>query len=481
LSFQVLLILRFVKQMSSINRFFTWRGSYIWPYESLISILSKLTILNICSLKKLWKSNGFDFALSKYKYPKELTFLCKSYITVSRKTLHYSILYPYLKKHEEKILRSEKIRYCLDCIRSQYHSEIHQLLLFDKCPIHNTNLSSTCCHCGEDLGKYKIDFSSVGAGLRCHSCKQLLYTIGISDQIKLTDQHQKAKIEAGIINTVDWLRKRRKMLGSSTSSHAEYQGIKLKETAKSHLSNFHSYFNPILNFPKSTNNSKFSHHNGVSNGGIIFEHGTTILPTVSDSDLSTVYKSIRRRLFNIHIKRKHSVCYNEVTRKIRLAVSARSFNNVRICPIVYAYILWRMDIEKIDRLGGLEICHARVGRSGKFPPIISPDSWDIYSMWISRRVFALYCVGLFNAYVDYAFKASHLKKIIFDKNFIDIDTSSILPYFVFEKDHKKRPKSINWWRHKFIDLIDKPIHHNDICYRDELDQNIESILFQIIG
>jgi hypothetical protein len=353
--------------------------------------------------------------------------------------------------------------------------------LFDKCPIHNTDLSSTCCHCGEDLGKYKIDFSSVGAGLRCHSCKQLLYTISISDQIKLTNQHQKAKIEAGIINTVDWLRKRRKMLGSSTSSQAEYQSVNLKEASKSHTSNFYSYFNTILNIPISNNTRKFNQHSRVSNGGIMLESGVTILPTVSDYDLSTVYKSIRRRLFNIHIKHKHSKCYNKVTRKIDLSVTARSFDNVSICPIVYAYILWRMDIEKIDRVEGLELNHARVGRSGKFPPIISPDSWDISSMWISRRVFALYCVGLFNAYVDYAFKASQLEKIIFDKDFIDIDTSSILPYFFFEVDHKERPRSINWWRHKFIELIDKPIHHNDICYRNELDRNIESILYQIVG
>lgn len=47
------------------------------------------------------------------------------------------------------------LRYCPSCLENGYHSIFHQLSFFEKCPIHDEKLTTTCSHCKTDF-KYEL-------------------------------------------------------------------------------------------------------------------------------------------------------------------------------------------------------------------------------------------------------------------------------------------------------------------------------------
>jgi len=64
-------------------------------------------------------------------------------------------------------LFSSELRLCRACIRTGYHSIVHQLDGLVRCPIHGTALTDTCPACHHSLGSYTVGRHR---GFRCRHC-----------------------------------------------------------------------------------------------------------------------------------------------------------------------------------------------------------------------------------------------------------------------------------------------------------------------
>jgi len=65
------------------------------------------------------------------------------------------------------LLLNDQLSLCIPCIRSGYHSVVHQLAGLARCPIHDTPLHDHCLQCHRPLGPYVLGSHN---GFRCVNC-----------------------------------------------------------------------------------------------------------------------------------------------------------------------------------------------------------------------------------------------------------------------------------------------------------------------
>lgn len=142
-------------------RAFTWRKSWVRPYESLYSVYRTFTLVNIISDTTAPRvlTNGRTKAsvLSNHLYTM-LSSTCvledennnlDSYVTVSlfQKTFASEICtdkFPiFLNGDAKSICISPKIKYCPECLKSGYHSWMFQYAALKQCPIHHITLTES--------------------------------------------------------------------------------------------------------------------------------------------------------------------------------------------------------------------------------------------------------------------------------------------------------------------------------------------------
>jgi len=65
---------------------------------------------------------------------------------------------------------SGSLRYCSKCTASGYHSTLHQLARFERCPLHREPLELECrsCRC---TSSYRLDAQLLDAPFRCRHCR----------------------------------------------------------------------------------------------------------------------------------------------------------------------------------------------------------------------------------------------------------------------------------------------------------------------
>lgn len=143
---------------------YTWREHWVFPYESLWSLVNKFGKLNWVSgleIKNLFRCEdeeeclderggigkwnfhgGKGFDLSKISHILNLPEkLFKQGIT---STLHS-------KRDIHLLTEAKKLRYCPLCISIGYHSVVHQIRSLEVCPIHDVKLIDKCLHCKKDI------------------------------------------------------------------------------------------------------------------------------------------------------------------------------------------------------------------------------------------------------------------------------------------------------------------------------------------
>ena len=92
-------------------------------------------------------------------------------------------------------LLASDIRLCTPCIRTGYHSIMHQLAGLTRCPIHGTPLHETCPQCRHPLGPCAVAFHR---GFRCMHCDVPFLT---DDELLAPSEHALA-VQSRIMGSV---------------------------------------------------------------------------------------------------------------------------------------------------------------------------------------------------------------------------------------------------------------------------------------
>lgn len=144
----------------------------VLPYESMWGIINKFRLLNHVApfaLKQILKalSDGsldcdvYPYRLTKWNYSNSLTFRDDLVSSLTAIPIDEMLTHQITSVIDIKDLRwlssCSSLRFCPSCLAKGYHSIFHQIAFFEKCPIHDQKLKTTCSHCNTDFIYELID------------------------------------------------------------------------------------------------------------------------------------------------------------------------------------------------------------------------------------------------------------------------------------------------------------------------------------
>lgn len=460
---------------------YTWDESWILPYESILSLMYKFSVLNQISLfdcKTLFKSestmDGSVTELGCRLSSKKLTRIIGLGTALDRNLVH-GIVHP----ADRSWLLSPYLRSCPICSALGFHSIFHQVMPISKCPIHQENLTVTKCKaCGSHgvydsmrtaAGKY------IGSTYACAKCGKKfwqLYDETIDspqrNMLSITTE-QKTKLDA----LYNWL---------TASAQAAPYGTNLKRWEA--MSGLLTLPMPIGRVPhkksiRQLRGREIMAYRGIVVGmpppdsiansikthttHVVAQYGfmagnrnnqrccdrTSFEPQFNDSgafysgsdkvlreSLSPVYKSIRRHIAKVFLGSDHQRCARMIEKAIWWEPGPDS--NTRICPWAFAYLFWRRYWEKLERAN-----HPNKYVSWKnFLSIkISTDNYG-QNEWASLRIFALECYWTFQECVLLA-RGMHTQRK-FGWDYAQIRGRFFPYWYISNQTHFENP-SIHWW------------------------------------
>lgn len=160
---------------------YCWRPEWVYPFESLRSLLSKFMLLNHIGVTELnrvfcYKSpvncrtsllNGNRSLLNSSIFNNCIDpSVLKGVLGLSDEQLTFSVIESYT--YYESYWRNE-FRFCPSCLGAGYHSPFHQHKMFNKCPIHGDELKTCCIKCNAVL-PYEFGRLAVRHPYECTTC-----------------------------------------------------------------------------------------------------------------------------------------------------------------------------------------------------------------------------------------------------------------------------------------------------------------------
>lgn len=170
-----------------------WNNSAISPYESLWSILHKLSYLNRFTYDELKqilpKENQHTKTgrlVGDFGYVDKIKL--RDNLNIPNWNINNSICFEYQTSPENKVVK-EYLRFCPKCILQGFHSASFQIESIKLCPIHKTPMRQTCPSCGE-LISYSLGTPELFVPYGC-SCGYVLWkNISLNNWGKPLNHHE---------------------------------------------------------------------------------------------------------------------------------------------------------------------------------------------------------------------------------------------------------------------------------------------------
>lgn len=372
----------------------TWNPNWVCDLESPWSIFEKIKYSNRAEKRDLFSVFGSDrvrhlksvpgirdhnlytlYAFDDNAFMDILGFRLKQYtldciIGISGFLHKNDILHEYLRSpaanNSYRYFRSN-IHFCLDCMKSGYHSILHQFKLMHYCPFHLTRLLSACpechtsvpyelsdryfqapfvCNCGYAFMEYKNPYHSEWGKLkiehvRDQSVSQWL-TLSQEEKLCLSWVHLYYR------NDLDKIPDLLNFLFDCINKHTiEYEAPNLIRS-----------YSPI--FQK----TEYPHINANDTGKVnqmepieswfeleSFRHNARITRILSELEQSSnlTMKSISKYLRNTLLS-KHKSCIKRFTNISKEKGAAHP----PICPFAYAYVMWKKSLWGIPKYYDVE-------------------------------------------------------------------------------------------------------------------------------
>lgn len=345
-----------VSDQTMIHTKYTWDVSQCFPFESIWSYLQKFTILNACGARDIQREFGIA---NKRQHPQNWSDRDRDLHgwgaldpSVVKNSLHLSDLQirtaqttNYIRPEEVRVLASRSLRYCPFCIRTGFHTPVHQLLITPKCPIHNEPLQNVCIRCGKPTSPYNLSRQSFCNPYGCAEC----------GAVWLQPEYVRAAIgeqaeRFGVMSELEeWLTKRKE------DRTVEGEIGRLTRF----MSDEHDFQASVRRIPErwvdvlGVKAPKFIDSPRDIDFHITMEYATPgaqrpdSAVSLSNKPFFDVYRAIRRSLTR-RLRKDHRCCLEKMGRGIWFPVTGRELPVRQFCQDAYALLLWRMFWENID-------------------------------------------------------------------------------------------------------------------------------------
>jgi hypothetical protein len=284
----------------------TWRKSWIFPYESILSITERfkfynqLSVVTKKSMGPLWKEILDE--------------------SIETKIANEDLSIPTLGNRKANNFSYSKVRICPICIRYGYHSYLHQFTLLSKCPFHSIKLISNCpaCHIQQPYKRVNPNFS-------LYIC-QCGYEFTTEKSKKINEPYTSQIFDLSKSSLISWLE-------SDLRARKSIQIFKIAGNIPLEL------FELIKN---EKSNEKF----------VIKSYKYEREAGVSKPSLEKIYNSSRKITSAINRHLKHMLTYDEL-RNVRL-ISRNSPQEIIYTRELTIFILWKLHINMNHNLRAIE-------------------------------------------------------------------------------------------------------------------------------
>lgn len=123
---------------------YTWKKSFLLPYESLWGIVEKFKYFNV--MPTIARMDCVRWKSSTASYNKDYHCYCSCHFNAEKLENHFLIaknafnILENIDIYPEEYLIDRKLKYCPVCIKYGYHSLYHQLIFIEECPVHQVKL-----------------------------------------------------------------------------------------------------------------------------------------------------------------------------------------------------------------------------------------------------------------------------------------------------------------------------------------------------
>lgn len=304
---------------------FTWFPEKTFPFESQWSLLHKFACWNaltVTSTHRLIGHKSRDVSNLAVRQFLDVKKFSKA-TGLSEQSVIQSLPFNLVPKNAKTTIY-RCLRYCPECLSHGYHSSLFQLGLYETCPIHNKLLKTTCPHCDQiiDLDASGFNFQVIFA---CPRCEEQFCDLDHVNNITLREGAKDVIREEG--ESLLFIKKYIESQNIQFSISYYRVVLKLEEGPK-----IRQIWNDL---------SKTNRMNGTQ-----LEGSSTVFLNKKEESWNrlTLYKSIKRRLYKIYIK-PHVKCLRELL-LVGGAYEGITANHGIGCPVVHAFINWRMYWER---------------------------------------------------------------------------------------------------------------------------------------
>lgn len=362
--------------MRIVHGRFCWFAERTFPRESQWSLLHKFVAWNALShraahahLARLRTLGPANLSLRAYIDPQRW----KWALGLPTRQIYQSWPGWYLRR-EERGLVFQTLRYCPACLRCGYHSALHQIALFETCPVHHLPLEQACPSCGR-----RISLETSGKNLRhpyaCPECLMSFLPALNVEQTVLAPHEVRAFEEVG--------RAMMTVLGTRQGALPLWGvGYPRSPGSSSPAYNYLRFWEDLYGAPsclRAENSPIVARKERWERGGKKrCRHWTPY----------GIYKSIRRHVFTKRIRR-HRACLG-IIRELGGVFAGFECSAPIGCPVAHAYIAWRMCWEGWMTISGLLLDDRPADLTWRCPEGLDAAEGE--------RIFGVECLASFDVF-----------------------------------------------------------------------------------
>ena len=432
---------------------FCWRPAWSSRFESLWSMMRRFAFFNEATAKNLQDAFGTG-PVASYCWASRKRGDLRSYggldppllarvFGVDRETLDESTVAPFIAQGEQDILTSGDLRFCHSCLKDDFHSSLHQILLVRECPLHREPLVDRCSHCDTRVD-YTLKTAPISSGTGCPEC---VGRSGTDTEIRKKFSVVSKRREGEFLAETGFLLRRRQLQIPGGAASTEWIAAgKAANARERRLSSLRRYWEQVVNgnagigtTPPNESYACFQYRakqsiatNMNSEGGGRYHHDL-------DAELILILKSIRRQLER-HWLGSHGKCAFSLASRERLAMRIQDGKR---CPYANVLILWRLYWEDFDELHYLLRPYRKRINHGTERPV----NWRPVPSYLPRelvhRLFALECLGVLEQCYVLVRTMRRLNRHTFYPGFLQ-KGGKCMPYWIIERTGDKEFRLHVW-------------------------------------
>ncbi len=402
---------------------YTWDTNLCAPYESTWSLLQKFAMLNACNTRDIQREFG---GISKRAHPQNWSnrdrnlhgwgaldsSIIQQRLGLTDFQIQAASTLSYIRTDEAKVLASQSLRICPQCVREGFHTPFHQLLFIPECPIHKTLLTTHCFECGTLTAPYSLHQASFQTAYGCGECGTDWWQ-GTRGSASVSTSERDTRLR--LFNDIsDWLTKRKndKTIETEITKLARFMDADQE---------FHVSVRQLPHRWADVLGVRPPHHFAGNQRDtdlhVVLESREIEEEMPGDSNsssphqsFSSTYRAIRRHLTKRTYKH-HRGCFEKMGKGIWFPVIHRELDVRQFCQIGYALLLWRMLWEKVDVPQKFFSRQLRLIRTEvELVPDWIPSSLP---QEVAQRLFGMECLRTYRRCCELAAQMQHKDRITF--------------------------------------------------------------------